>query len=123
MTVTLRNTTRSDLGIGSGLTVPARGEVRVTLAQWKAAQSSRVVQGWLNAGKIIPSQVLEFRDPAPAEDAPTEPQSAPQAAETDAGAEDTPEALFARAVALGLSPSPRWKPDTLRRKIAEAENS
>lgn len=126
MTVTLRNTTKSDLGIGLGIMVPAGGAATCSMDQWKAAQKSNVVQGWLNAGKIIPemntspSEVREFRDPAP-EDGPSEPRSAPQADVPSDGASDTRESLYARARTLGLNPSPRWKDDTLRRKVAEAE--
>lgn len=126
MTVTLRNTTKGDLGIGFGVMVPAGGSATCSMDKWKRAQATDVVRGWLNAGKIIPemntplSEVREFRDPAP-EDGPSEPQSAPQADIASDGASDTRESLFARARALGLSPSPRWKDHTLRRKIAEVE--
>lgn len=126
MTVTLRNTTKGDLGVGFGIMVPAGGSAICSMDQWKAALKSSAVQGWLNAGKIIPemntplSEVREFRDPAP-EEGPSEPRSAPEAGVPSGVASDTRESLFARARALGLNPSPRWKDDTLRRKVAEAE--
>lgn len=113
--VTVYNTTRSPLGILPGVMIEPMGRRDISADDYKAAQNSRVVQGWLNAGKLRAEEVIDYAAPAPA--APAAP-AADETADDEAGGIDRA-ALLREAADLGIPINTRWRDDTIAKKIRE----